>query len=388
MCVFYEIKITFCLLLFVSALGFGQSIFTNPITGTNPNTANPYTTGQLINPNITVSGIGRGAGINGTNANNRYNANGWDTVTIDLNAYFEFTITPNTGFEIDFVSFVYTGQASGTGPTSFAFRSSVDGYSANIGTPTATGVTIDLSNATYQNITGPITFRLYAWSASGAGGTFSVNDFTFNGNVNSTSSPNINISPASITGLDYIAGNGPSAEQTFTVSGSNLTNNITLTTPANFEISTTSGSGFGPNVTLTPTSGTVANTTIYTRLAGGLTNGNYTGNINAISTGAAAQNVAASGTVIADVVITEIMYDTPGANDLEWIEICNLTGSAQNISNYQIEVNGTTRFTFPAGANIPDTSCITVRIGYLASSPAPECPFTPSFQTRLVPQMF
>ncbi len=33
----------------------------------------------------------------------------------------------------------------------------------------------------YQGITTSITFRFYAWGASGSGGTFSINDFTFNG---------------------------------------------------------------------------------------------------------------------------------------------------------------------------------------------------------------
>jgi hypothetical protein len=101
---------------------FGQSIWTNPITGTNPNTDNPYTTGQTVDPNITVSGIVRGTGATGANANNRYNASSWDTGALDLTAYFEWTLTPNVGCEIDFTSFVYTGQASGTGPTKFVFQ--------------------------------------------------------------------------------------------------------------------------------------------------------------------------------------------------------------------------------------------------------------------------
>lgn len=166
--------------LCVVAFGFGQSIFTNPITDANPNSGNPYTSGQTIDANITVSGIGRGVGAIGANANNRYNARSWNTGSIDLTAYFEFTITPNASYEIDFSSFVYTGQMSPTGPTSFAFRSSLDGYTADIGSPSAGGTTIDLSSATYQNITSAITFRLYAWGASSASGTFSVNDFTFN----------------------------------------------------------------------------------------------------------------------------------------------------------------------------------------------------------------
>jgi hypothetical protein len=162
-----------------------QSIFTNPITGTNPNTDNPYTAGQSVDPNLTVSGIGRGPGITGNNANDRYNANNWNSVSLDSNKYFEFTLTPISGYQINFVSFAYTGQASGTGPTNVAFRSSLDGFSANIGSPTIAGTTLDLSAPVYQSITTPITFRFYAWGASAGAGTFSINNFTFNGTVSS-----------------------------------------------------------------------------------------------------------------------------------------------------------------------------------------------------------
>ena len=138
----------------VTGTGLAQSTFTNPITGTNPNTSNPYTTGEIYEPYITVSGIGRGTGIVGSNANDRYNANGWNSATPDVNDFFEFTITPQAGFNINFLNFVYTGQVSGTGPTSFAFRSSLDAFTADIGIPTAAGTTIDLSSAAYQGITG------------------------------------------------------------------------------------------------------------------------------------------------------------------------------------------------------------------------------------------
>lgn len=160
-----------------------QSIWTNPITGTNPNTSNPYTTGQSFDANISVSGIGRGSGIVGTNANDRYNANSWNTGSIDLTAYFEFTLTPNATCQIDFTSFVYTSQRSNASIANFAFRSSLDGFVADIGTPTSSGTTIDLSAGTYQNIASAITFRFYAWGASSSGNTFSINDFTFNGST-------------------------------------------------------------------------------------------------------------------------------------------------------------------------------------------------------------
>lgn len=165
------------------SLSFAQSIFDNPITDPNPSLANPFTAGQTTDANITASGIGRGAGIFGNAGLNRYNARSWNTATLDNTAYFEFTLTPNAGYEIDFVSFVYTGQASGTGPTNILFRSSLDGFTANIGTPLINGTTIDLSAAAYQDVSVPITFRVYAWGASSAFGTYSINDFIFNGTV-------------------------------------------------------------------------------------------------------------------------------------------------------------------------------------------------------------
>jgi hypothetical protein len=162
-------------------------IYSNAITGTNPNTANPFTTGQTFDPNLTVTGIGRGPGATGTNANDRYNASSFNTATIDLTAYFEWTITPAMDFYIDFASLTGTWQRSGTGPTSYAFRSSLDTYVADIETGTipngASAYDLDLSAIAFDDVDVPITFRLYAWNTTNAGGTFSVNDFAFNGEV-------------------------------------------------------------------------------------------------------------------------------------------------------------------------------------------------------------
>ncbi len=184
-------KITYILFaLLTFNLGFGQSIFTNPITDPNPSTANPYTSGQTVDANITVTGIGFGTpGLAGNVGANRYNAKGWGVAALNLSDYFEFTITPNAGYDMDFVSFVYNGRASPTGPDSIAFRSSLDGYSSDIGTPTIGGTSIDLSSSTYQDILTSITFRIYCWGATSGLGTFSINDFTFNGTVSAYPCP-------------------------------------------------------------------------------------------------------------------------------------------------------------------------------------------------------
>ncbi len=85
-------------------------------------------------------------------------------------------------------------------------------------------------------------------------------------------------------------------------------------------------------------------------------------------------------TVIADVIITEIMYNTTGTDD-EWIEICNTTTVPQILNNYTIEVNGATRFTFPSsGAVIAAGECITIGLGDSGDATFnPGCPFTPNY---------
>ncbi|WP_264565879.1 T9SS sorting signal type C domain-containing protein [Flavobacterium sp. N3904] len=171
-------------ILFLKSFGFyGQSIFFNPITDINPNLSNPYTNGQTVDPNCMVSGISRGNGIFGKNANNRYDATSWSSTNLDSSKYYEFSINPIAGKKIDFLSFSFVGQVSANGPTQFAFRSSIDGFATDIGTIVAAGSTVSLSNTVFQNRTTTTTFRIYAWEAMAGTGTFSINSFNFDGST-------------------------------------------------------------------------------------------------------------------------------------------------------------------------------------------------------------
>ena len=109
-------------------------------------------------------------------------------------------------------------------------------------------------------------------------------------------------STTSITGLDYTAGSGPSTAQSFTVSGADLTGNLTVSAPTNFEVCKTSGGTYTSSVTLTPSSGTVSSTTIYVRLASGKSAGTYGGASTYVTVsggGIVTKNVSVSGTVTA-----------------------------------------------------------------------------------------
>lgn len=131
--------------------------------------------------------------------------------------------------------------------------------------------TISPTTAAYGSAT---SFQLQGGSAGAGNVTVTITDDTDSGctldvtitdpGACSSAIPEITVAPTSLTGFTQVVGT-PSAEQTFTVSGLTLTDDITLTAPANYEISETTGTGFTNSIVLTQTGGVVANTTIYVR---------------------------------------------------------------------------------------------------------------------------
>jgi hypothetical protein len=109
------------------------------------------------------------------------------------------------------------------------------------------------------------------------------------------------VTPSALTGFTYEVNNGPSEAKTFTVSGANLTANISLSLgESNYEMSLTEGSGYTNSLTLTQTAGAVAETTVYVRLKAGLAvNASYVGTITLESTGVDNKSVSLAGSVTA-----------------------------------------------------------------------------------------
>jgi hypothetical protein len=150
--------------------------------------------------------------------------------------------------------------------------------------------------------------------------TTGTNDLTvtFSGDVIEIPSPSITVSTTTLTGFTAET-DTPSPEQSFTISGQDLTANISLAAPTNYEISTTSGSAFGSSLTLTQSSGTVASTTIYVRLRSGLSAGFYNGEDITISTsGVSDLTVTCSGEVQASTNPTVINWN---GNNYTFVEM-------------------------------------------------------------------
>lgn len=106
---------------------------------------------------------------------------------------------------------------------------------------------------------------------------------------------------SSFSSFTYVYGSGPSASQSFTVSGANLGANLVVTAPANYEVCKTSGGTYTSSVSYTPSDGTVTDQTVYIRLAGGLNVGTYNyaaaSGVSAASTGATTRTAALNGSV-------------------------------------------------------------------------------------------
>jgi CSLREA domain-containing protein len=107
-----------------------------------------------------------------------------------------------------------------------------------------------------------------------------------------------------------------SAPQSYTVTGTDLFANLTVTAPStDFQVSLSSTTGFGPSISLTPTGGSVPTTSIYVRFSPQSV-GTKTGFVTNTTPGAGTQNVLVSGngTVTCSSFTVNGLGDDPDSN--------------------------------------------------------------------------
>jgi uncharacterized repeat protein (TIGR03803 family) len=107
--------------------------------------------------------------------------------------------------------------------------------------------------------------------------------------------PSLNVIGA-VNAFSTTLGNS-SSSQTFATFGDNLIANLTVTAPAQFEVSLSSSSGYASSVNITPISGSVGSTPIYVRYNPSAA-GNHAGDIIVSSTGAANQTLTVNGSTL------------------------------------------------------------------------------------------
>lgn len=142
--------------------------------------------------------------------------------------------------------------------------------------------------------------KIFSFNGSGSSSAYLTTNPLSGAQATNSATPALTISASSLT-FSNTEINTSSAVQSFTVSGSNLAANIVITPPVDFQISTNSGSGFISNpstIVLTPSSGTVASTTIYARFSPLSASGSMSDSIMISSTGATSGKVQVSGVSI------------------------------------------------------------------------------------------
>ncbi len=146
-------------------------------------------------------------------------------------------------------------------------------------------------------------------------GTYSVEVYTklANDQVNENNSTTFTIDvykpeiTVSATSLDFgnIQTGTNSASQNYTLGGTNLIDDITITAPAGFEISLDDADFSVNPITLSPVSGSVSSTTIYVRFAPGA-DGSYSLNLTHESSEADQVNIELIGNGVTPTILTSI----------------------------------------------------------------------------------
>jgi hypothetical protein len=164
---------------------------------------------------------------------------------------------------------------------------------------------------TYTSI--PLTHFGFYWAYATAAAQTSQFD-NFGVILTVASNLTITINTTSLPSFRTISVGDPSSPQNFTISGSNLTENIVITPPIGFEIRTGTNPFSTNPVTLPQTSGAVEETIIDVRFNPGNA-GSFSGNITCTSTGATTRTIAVSGVVGASAGLELFITSDPSQAD-------------------------------------------------------------------------
>ncbi len=140
--------------------------------------------------NITAGNLTAGAGLTLEANTGTFSYNNWTSAgSINATDYYEFTITPDAGYDLTLTSLTFKqDKEHGDSPDNWQLRSSLDnfGSAVNSGATSnddsfATTISTDLTGGDFDNLSAPITFRLYAFNAANSGRYWRIEDVTLNG---------------------------------------------------------------------------------------------------------------------------------------------------------------------------------------------------------------
>ena len=265
-------------------------------------------------------------------------------------AYFEFTVTPNSGFSFSITSISFGSRSTSTGPVSFSLRSSADSYGSDLTTGTlgtnnsawtlrsSTGLSISRSAAT--------TYRIYGYGGTGTPSANTANwriddltvAMTASGAETTPAAPTIS-SPSSITTTGFTANWAASSGATKYY--------LDVATDSGF---TSLVSGFNNldagNVTSYAVTGLSPATTYYYRVRASNSAGTSSNSQNQV---ALTSSLSAPGISVSPTSLTGLSYNGNGPSTAQSVSVTasNLTGAPGALSvagsaNYEVSTTDAT----------------------------------------------
>lgn len=172
----------------------------------------------------------------------------------------------------------------------------------------------------------------------------------------SVPAPTVTASETAIAGFSHFVGT-PSDADSLNVEGFNLTADVVVTAPTDFEVATTLNGTYSSTVTLPNSGGSVASTKVYVRLNGATQNLSQSGDLVVSTTGASDVNVALSGESLTYEVstigdVTGVDNDGVGTSIGEYVQLTGVIhcqdfrGSGYDLTLIDANNDGINLFSF------------------------------------------
>ena len=330
------------LALFLTGFCYGQTVFINEIhyddassdSGEGVEIAGPSGT-DLTNYTITAYNGGNNESyktLSLTGVIPDLGSSGYGTIFFPIsglqNGAPDGLALDNAGTLIQFLSYEGSPFTASGGPAD-GITSTDIGVAETGTTPDGHSLQLKGTGTTYENFT---------WDGPKANTYDAINtDQIFQALVD----PTITISVTSISGLAYVSGNSSIVSESFSVSGLNLNEGITISVPQGFEASEDDTTFSNADIVLPASSGSVSTTQIYVKLSSGQQEGDYSGSLTINSTGLS-ESVTISGQVYPDSFVSNLSQDlfiseyAEGSSSNKYIEIFNPTDQTIDLSSYAI----------------------------------------------------
>ncbi len=156
------------------------------------------TSTSVVASGLSADPLSRGAGLGSVAFADSMSGTGWDVgdFTPSDNDYFEFSITPDSGYEMDVTSIDLSILRSSSGAKNYAIFTSLDNYASaatntylDIGTGTQNLSFTFLTPSNFEGLASGLTLRLYGWNATTGGAAYLQSTFTASGSVNVVPEP-------------------------------------------------------------------------------------------------------------------------------------------------------------------------------------------------------